>query len=115
MIKIVKLAIEKLLSLNLFLDAKTLQEQNKKKMRDQVLATRLYLLLFLMFIFIFALVNGLTRRFISVTIMEPALDTYDRLFAAYPNTLSCSCKSVIVPYSAFMSMSYVQHPVRFSI
>ncbi len=114
MITIVKLAIEKILNLNLFLDAKTLQEQNAKRIRDQVLATRLYLFLFFTIVLMLVFSNSFITKLISVTTMEPSLDTYDRLYAVYPNTLSCSCKAVIIPYSTFMSMSYVQHPVRFT-
>ena len=112
--KIVKFAIQKLLNLNLFLDVKTLQEQNARKIRDQVLATRLYLFLFFTIFVTFLLVNNLTTRVISVTILEPSINTYDRLYAAHPNTLSCPCKVVAVRYAEFMSMNYVQHPVSFS-
>lgn len=112
MMTIVKLLIEKLLNLNFFLDSKTFQEQNIKKIRDQVLATRLYLLLFFIIATVFLLFNSLITRFISVTTLEPSIDTYDRLYAAYPNTLSCPCSVVATPYSTFITMNSVQHPVR---
>ena len=113
MVKIVKFVIKKLVNFNVFLDAKTLEEQNAKTIRDQLLATRLYLLLFLAIVITFVLINSLTTKIISLTISEPSLDTYDRLYATYPNTLSCSCKAVTITYSTFMSMEYVRHPVRF--
>ena len=113
MVKIVKFVIKKLVNFNVFLDAKTLEEQNAKTIRDQLLATRLYLLLFLAIIITFVLINSLTTKIISLTISEPSLDTYDRLYATYPNTLSCPCKVVTITYSTFMSMEYVWHPVRF--
>ena len=113
MVKIVKFVIKKLVNFNIFLDAKTLEEQNAKTIRGLVLATRLYLLLFLAIIITFVLINSLTTKIISLTISEPSLDTYDRLYATYPNTLSCPCKVVTITYSTFMSMEYVRHPVRF--
>ena len=114
MLKIVKLTARKLLGLNIFLDSTTLEEQNHRKIRDQVLATRLYFLLFITSLAVLVLFNSLTTKIISVTVFEPSLDTYDRLYITYPNTLSCLCKRVSMQYNSFISMEYVQHPVKFS-
>lgn len=113
MIKIGRFVIKKLLSLNFFLDAKTLREQDTKKIRDQVLATRLYLLIFIIIITLLVLFNSLIIKTISVTELKPSLDTYDRIYAAYPNTLACTCKAISIPHSTFISIQNVQHPVRF--
>ena len=112
--KITRLGVEKLLQLNIFLDVKSLQEQNKKRIRDQVLATRIYLLLFVTCLIILILFNSLATKMISVTVFEPSIDTYDRLYAAHPNTLTCSCRAVSILYREFISIKSVQHPVRFS-
>jgi hypothetical protein len=114
MIKIIRFGTEKLLNLNFFLDAKTLQEHDTKKISDQVLATRLCLLLFTIIITLLVLLNSVITKPISVTEFEPSINTYDRLYAAYPDTLSCTCKAIAIPFSTFISMQYVQHPVRFS-
>lgn len=110
--KIIRLGIEKLLQLNIFLDVKTLQEQDKRKIRDQVLATRIYGLLFIAILIILVLFNSLATKAITITVFNPSIDTYDRLYAAYPNTLSCSCRGVTTIFDGFMSAEYVQHPVR---
>lgn len=115
MMKIIRLAIEKLIQLNIFLDVKTLQERNKKKIRDQVLATRIYLLLFITCLIILVLFNSLATKMISVTVFKPSINTYDRLYGAHSDTLTCPCGGIAVLYSDFISMEYVQHPVRFLI
>lgn len=112
MMKIIRLGIDKLVELNIFLDVKTLQEQNKKTIRDQVLATRIYVFLFIAILIILMLFNGLATKAISITVLKPSINTYDRLHAAYSNTLQCSCSDVTASYSGFISAKYVQHPVR---
>lgn len=113
--EIVKIAKEKLIHFNIFLDIKTFQEQNHMKIRDQVLATRLYLHLFSVSLIVLVFYSSLTTKMISVTVFDPSLDTYDRLYTAYSNTLSCSCRTVTAAFATFMSMEYVQHPVRFLV
>ena len=113
--RLIRQALKILMRLNLFLDAETLHEQNVKKLRDQILATRVYLVIFIVVLTAVTLLISLSTNVISVTVLEPSMDTYDRLATDHSETLSCVCKKVSITYGEFVSLAFTPHPVRFLV
>lgn len=99
--------------LNLFVDAKTKDEQDGPLVRDQILSTRIYLILLIVSILILALITVLTDVVVQVKVNKPSLDTYKYLEGKYSATLTCPCGYLTVPYSNFLSMEVVYHQVCF--
>ena len=109
---IVSRAVQSLKQLNLFVDARTASDGNEQTRHDQVLATRVYLVLLVAILSVLVLFTCLSTRSIVVIVPKPPVETYDRLNAAYSSTLSCPCEQISVPYSSFLSVEYHLHPVR---
>ena len=109
---IVSRALQKLKHLNLFVDGTTASDGNEHIRHDRVLATRVYLVLLIVILTVLVLFTCLITRNIVVIEPKPSVDTYERLNAAYSQTLSCPCDQISVPYSSFLSVEYHMHPVR---
>jgi hypothetical protein len=107
--------LQALFRLNLFADANTQpSDQPNDAQRDQVVATRVYLLLLAVSVGILALFTGLSTRVTIVIVPQPSIETYKVLEAAQSATLSCPCQRIGMPYSSFLSIQSVQHQVRLS-
>ena len=102
---------QRLKRLNLFVDVATASTDNEQIRRNQVLATRVYLTLLVFSFSALILFTCLSTRDMVVTVPNPSVDTYDRLNALYAQTLSCPCEQISVPYSSFLSVKTVWHPV----
>ena len=79
-----------------------------------LMASRTYAVLLTISVLIIVLNRGLDQRTVSKTVSFPSLATFDRLQAMYPNTLSCSCQQIKVPYSSFVSVTATKHQVSYS-
>lgn len=112
---IVKDVLLKLRRLNLFVDAKTRNQHDRQVLRDQILTTRLYLVCLTASILILVLYTLLTETTVRITVNNPSLDTYKYLEATFPDTLSCPCKEISVPYSNFLSVQTTYHQVSVSL
>ena len=109
---IVQRVFQKLKRLNLFVDTDTASTDDEQIRRNQVLATRVYLILMISSFSTLIIFTCLRTRDILVTGPNPSVDTYDRLYTVYSQVLSCPCEQISVPYSSFLSVATVQHPVR---
>ena len=103
--------IQVLAQFNLFRDARVLPTANPQILRDQILATRVLLLLLTLSFSTLVLFTFLTEKLVSVTEPHPSLSTYQRLQAAHPNTLSCPCKQVAITYADFVAVTPKYHQV----
>lgn len=101
----------KLRQLNFFRDVKTIHEPDERILRDQILATRVYLPLLLMSFLIMVLFTSLSQRTVSVTVSSPSLAIYQRLQTDYPNTLLCPCRQIAINYGDFLSIMASYHQV----
>ncbi len=108
---IVRHALLKLRQFNLFVDAKTKNEQDGQMLRDQILSTRIYLVFLIISVLILALFTLFTEVIVRVTVNNPSFNTYKHLEAAFPDTLSCLCDQVAIPYSSFISIETTYHQV----
>lgn len=76
-----------------------------------VVASRIYLVLLGASITVLVLFSGLADTTFSVTVPFPTLAVYEKLHADYPQTLSCPCKQIALPYKTFISLTVSYHQV----
>ena len=112
--QVVKRTLQWLIKLNLFRDNNESNVGNEQTLRDQLLSTRVYLILLSASFIVLILFSNLTNKTISVTVSKPSLDTFEHLQATFLNTLSCPCENIAVPYSSFLSFKFTYHQVRHS-
>lgn len=99
-------------NMNLYLDAKTMREANQRILRDQVLGTRVYIVLLSASFVALVLITLLPKIEVKVTVSNPSLTTYDHLEINFLDTLSCSCERVAIPYKSFLTTHISFHEVR---
>ena len=102
---------KKLSQLNFFRDAKTMREADERVLRNQILATRVYLPLLFVSLLILILFTLLTQKTVSVTVPSPSLATYKRLQAVYLDKLSCPCRQIAITREDFLSIIPAYHQV----
>ncbi|CAF1188973.1 unnamed protein product [Adineta steineri] len=67
--------------------------------------TRLYIFLTLMGAFILFGYSILSVTTVSVTIQQPSLDTFEKLYSRYSSTLVCPCTGLSVTYDEIMTVT----------
>lgn len=76
-----------------------------------ILASRIYVILLTMSVVILTFFNGLTTVTVSETVSSPSLAIFEKLYAAYPSTLSCSCQKVAISYDTILTVIPTYHQV----
>ena len=104
--------LEKLRRLNLFVKPGTQNSDDIQLVRDQILTTRLYIVLFTAAILVITLFTVLRPISVTETVSKPSLDTYLKLEAAHESTLSCLCSQPTVQYTHFFLLEAVFHEVN---
>lgn len=97
---------------NLFRDATTTNGADPRILRDQLLATRIYLPLLLISFLVLVLFTSMSQTAVSVTVSRPSLTIYQQLQVDYPNTLSCPCQQIAINYGDFLSIIPSYHQVN---
>lgn len=103
---------QKLLKLNLFMNARTQNAADAEVTRYQILSTRIYLVLLTAAILITTLFTVLRPITVTETVLEPSLDTYVQLETAHSSSLSCLCRQSVVRYDVFVTLEAIFHEVR---
>lgn len=80
-------------------------------LRKQHLATRLFLLMFAFCLVVLIIYTAQVNVIRSVTVKNPTSSIYTRLFAVYPETLSCPCSKIAIPYKEFLQVNVSYHSV----
>lgn len=107
----IKRAFNALAHVNLFIQNDVPHQNSKQITRQQILSTRIYLILLVNILFILIMAASLNQTTTLETIIAPTLEKYQELETVYPTTLSCSCKQSTIPYGDFISVKIVLHPV----
>jgi hypothetical protein len=76
-----------------------------------LIATRIYIVLLLGGMLLFALFTGLIQVAVSNTVSSPSLGTFEYLQGIYPTTLSCPCQQINIPYRTYLSLMPMFHQV----
>ncbi|CAF4111614.1 unnamed protein product [Rotaria sp. Silwood2] len=78
---------------------------------EQILATRIYIVLFALSVLILLIFTGTSAQTRVVTVSSPSLTTFEQLSTDYPSTLSCPCSQISIPYDRFLAFSPEYHQV----
>ncbi|UJR24192.1 hypothetical protein I4U23_027158 [Adineta vaga] len=101
---------QELMIMNLFKkESSSIQNVNIQEM--VLIATRIYLGLLLICISVLVLFNGLSYVTVSVTILEPSLDTFEQLEAMYRETFTYQCEEITMVYNTFSTITPIFHQV----
>ncbi|CAF1550521.1 unnamed protein product [Adineta steineri] len=84
-------------------------------LKHQLYATRLYTILFIVLIFIFALIAFTNPQSQLVTISNITPSLFNELRLEHDETLSCPCLNSIISYNKFVSNHATFHPICESI
>lgn len=112
---IIRRIVQTLGQLNFFADVESINKGDPQVLREQILSTRVYIVLMMASIWILLTTISLSARTNTIVAPEPSISTYKRLQEMYPVTLSCRCQKITVPYSDFLSIKVIFHQVRNSI
>ncbi|CAF0856911.1 unnamed protein product [Adineta steineri] len=80
-------------------------------LKHQLYATRLYTILFIVLIFIFALIAFTNPQSQLVTISNITPSLFNELRLEHDETLSCPCSNSIISYNKFVSNHATFHPI----
>ncbi|CAF3923380.1 unnamed protein product, partial [Adineta steineri] len=72
--------------------------------RDQIITTRLYIVLYCASIFGVLLITTVPQQKVSFIVDNPSLTAYEQL-QADQSTLICSCSNLAIPYAEFISLT----------
>jgi hypothetical protein len=102
---------QKLVSMNFFVkETRTSRRVDAQELA--VISTRLYIVLFIICILVLGFFNGLATVTVKETVLSPSIDTFEKLYAMYPNTLSCACQQIAIPYGTFLTVKPIYHQVN---
>ena len=104
-------ALKKLLSLNLFVDSSHQDPDDSAVVHEQILTTRIYIVLLTATVLIITLFTMLRPVTVFETVSKPTLDTYVQLETVHFSTLACICRHPVVTYASFFSIEPVYHAV----
>ena len=105
--------VQRLLKFNLFVNSRTQNSADTEAIRDQILSTRVYLILLTTSILTTTLFTVLRPITVSETVLKPSLDKYLQLEAVYSDALYCLCRQSLVKHATFFSLEPVFHEVSF--
>ena len=98
------------MSLNLFASEET--SRNKQIENEEMITTRIYILLFVLCILVTLLYSGpFSDEIESIKIKLPTIDTLQDLHNKNISTLSCPCSRAAVRYSTFLSIKGEYDPI----
>ena len=104
------LLIQKIQSLNLF--ERNGHDDNESTIYQQILSTRIYLILESVLRIIFILYIGVGFQKQTITILSPTLEQYESLFTEHAlNNLICPCTRLSVRYDEFLAIEAIMHSI----
>jgi len=80
--------------------------------QNQLFATRLFSIFFLMSLIGLVGYAGLTLRLSNVQVKNPSQSTFEKLYADYSKTLSCSCSQTSIQINKFVNFTISYHQVN---
>ncbi|CAF4237519.1 unnamed protein product, partial [Adineta steineri] len=83
--------------------------------KHQRYATRLYVLLLIITIYIVFILNLMNPQTRAITLSNITPSLYNQLRLKHPETLSCPCTSTSISYKTFVSNTILSHPICTSI
>ncbi|CAF1082825.1 unnamed protein product [Adineta ricciae] len=81
------------------------------QLRTERITTRVFIILLTLSLFIILLYHSLIKITKTDVHKTPTLEKYERFYSLYPNTLTCPCKNILVPYAEIVEIKYSLHEV----
>ena len=95
----------KFIELNLF----ERQPNNAHFVRSQQIATRVYVFVLIVAINLLSFYTLLSKEAYQITVMKPSEAQYKHLRDTHPDSLSCPCSNISIPYSEFIMIGANYH------
>jgi hypothetical protein len=89
--------------------------ENASIYRNQIIATRLFIVVFTMALISIAIFNLSVPILTTIPVHSPTYKEYLGFYNQYEQNLECSCTSIAVPYSNFMEINYSFHQICSSV
>jgi hypothetical protein len=93
--------------LNLF---NTDSTDDRQRLRE-IFSTRIYIVLLPTILTILIIYSAQKDLYYTVQVSNPSIDTYQKLLDDYSNILVCPCSQISVPYSTFLTLTPIFHPI----
>jgi hypothetical protein len=87
------------------------EDERSLSFNEQFVATRLYLGILVVSIFVLLMFTASTMQTHRITLISPSAFQFEYLSDLYPSTLSCLCSQVTIPYKTFLSFTPQYHQV----
>ena len=78
---------------------------------DGLYSTRLYIISYIIGIIVLVFYTSISVQIRSITVDEPSLNEYERLYAKYGRTLICPCSHLSMSYSSIIHLEAQYHQV----
>jgi hypothetical protein len=85
------------------------------ELQNERISTRVFIILLTIILTILLLYTSLESVTKTVNIKSPTLAQYSKLYATYPQTLTCPCTQISINYGKFLHVEYSFHQVCNSI
>ncbi|CAF1421470.1 unnamed protein product [Adineta ricciae] len=85
--------------------------QDQHQLRNQLISTRLFIILLTLSLTILLLYNSLITITQTNTVTFPTITTYLQLYSEYPQSLSCDCKQISINHDKFLHITYTFHEI----
>ncbi|CAF1592593.1 unnamed protein product [Adineta ricciae] len=85
--------------------------QDQQQLRNQLISTRLFIILLTLSLTILLLYNSLITVTQTNTVTFPTITTYLQLYSEYPQSLSCDCKQISINHDKFLHITYTFHEI----
>ena len=79
--------------------------------RNEIISTRLYLLIVFITVFTFLFYTSLISTTVTITNKQPNYDQYLLLEQKYSSKLACSCSNMVIDYEKFLSFNPEFHQI----
>jgi hypothetical protein len=108
--RIVQLGIDFLKQFNIYVAA---NEDTIEERQDQITATRIFLVLFIVSLIGLVGYTSLSLQLTTVQIDNPSQSDFEELYSNYPNTLVCPCSQTSIQVDIFVNVTVSYHQVKF--
>ena len=96
--------------MNFFENAQT--ESDSGTRREQIITTRLYVVLWIASVLFLSIYVGLASKTIVVSVDSPSLTRVNQLQSGHLNELSCPCTKITTAFGAFTKLNFTAHQVH---
>lgn len=101
---------KKLRELNFFKTVET--DQSIEIRHDQIISTRLYIILWIISVLILSLYTGLTKKSVVVYVDSPSMIVVKQFQLQNLNDFDCPCPNITVSFEKFTSLNFTFHQVN---